>query len=154
CPKTSPGAASAEDWRTNPSEMMYGSRCRPPGMHPAERLTMADKLTVRRRARYVKALSIGIALGAVLAPEVARAQNKAFYLDRLFMAGAPDDAIGMWRPQMGEQTRFFGQFGLGLAYEPFRVRNEVSPTYALERGSYPTPVKFQAEAYADVGVEI
>src|SRR5436190_16982585 len=112
-------------------------------MHPAERLTMADKLTMRGRARYVKALSIGIALGAALSPGIARAQNKTFYLDRLFMAGAPDDAIGVWRPQMGENTRFFGQLGFGFAYQPFRVANEVSSAHGGERYKFEQPVKLQ-----------
>ena len=58
------------------------------------------------------ALAAGGAL--LLAAPVARAQQATFYLDRLYMAGAPEDAIGLWRPQMGAKTRFYGQAGLGF----------------------------------------
>ena len=83
---------------------------------------MADE---RRRTWVLRAVGIGISLLASLAPTSAAAQEKAFYLDRLFFAGAPDDSIGMWRPHMGERTRFYGQLGFGFAYEPFRVENEL-----------------------------
>jgi len=72
------------------------------------------------------------------------------------MAGAPDDGVGVWRPQMGERTRFFGQLGFGFAFEPFRIENEISNQLqrgivARDRGQ---PVKYQLLTYADVGVEI
>jgi OmpA-OmpF porin, OOP family len=117
---------------------------------------MADERrgTSRAQARSVaKALAVGIGLCAALSSQNAAAQEKSFYLDRLFMGGAPDDAIGTWRPEMGsEGTRFFGQLGLGFAYEPFRVENELedrSKRYLLGQ-----PVKLQLITYADVGVEI
>src|SRR3954468_19492735 len=76
------------------------SRRAPGPGETGQRVTMAHKLTLRGRARTVRAASIGLALCAALSPRAAEAQQKAFYLDRLFMAGAPEDAIGMWRPQM------------------------------------------------------
>jgi outer membrane protein OmpA-like peptidoglycan-associated protein len=93
---------------------------------------------------------------ALVSPAVARAQQNTFYLDRLFMAGAPEDAIGMWRPQMGEKTRFFGQLGFGFGYEPFRIENEVanSLTRSQVSSQFSQPVQYQLQAYADVGVEI
>jgi OOP family OmpA-OmpF porin len=115
---------------------------------------MAEKRTGRSRARASwlgKAAAVAIALSASLSTSAARA-DKSFYLDRLYMAGAPDDAIGTWRPQMGDKTRFFGQLGLGFAYEPFRVENHLKD--ATKRYLLSQPVKFQFLTYADVGVEI
>ncbi len=120
---------------------------------------MADQVKQgRNRARNSarKGLAALGAVAALASPAVARAQVSTFYLDRLFMAGAPDDAIGMWRPQMGEKTRFFGQLGMGFGYEPFRYENVTAdPTanYAVS-SRYGQPVTYQLQAYADLGVEI
>jgi outer membrane protein OmpA-like peptidoglycan-associated protein len=87
----------------------------------------------------------------------AEAQQRTFYLDRLNLGGAPDDAVGLWRPQMGEKTRFYGQLGLGFSLNPFRLDNEIHDekerTLARQKG-VATPVSAQLIAYADVGVEI
>jgi outer membrane protein OmpA-like peptidoglycan-associated protein len=106
------------------------------------------------RARRVAAASVVAA--ALLAPSAARAQQRTFYLDRLFIGGAPDDYIGMWRPEMGEKTRFYGQLGLGFGYEPFRIENELSSSFDqnLVSQHFGQPVKTQLMLYADVGVEI
>jgi outer membrane protein OmpA-like peptidoglycan-associated protein len=122
---------------------------------------MADEVDkTRKGARggrgIAAALGAMAALAVVAAPEAAQAQTASFYLDRLFMAGAPDDGIGVWRPQMGEKTRFFGQLGLGFAYDPFRIENEIKDPrqrgiVARDRGA---PVRYQLLTYADVGVEI
>jgi outer membrane protein OmpA-like peptidoglycan-associated protein len=116
---------------------------------------MADELRVRGRrgSGCGKAAAIAVALALPLSPGVAAAQQKAFYLDRLFMAGAPDDAIGTWRPQMGDKTRFFGQLGLGFGYEPFRVENMIKDPSKRSRFQ-DQPVKLQLITYADVGVEL
>jgi OOP family OmpA-OmpF porin len=120
---------------------------------------MADQVK-RGRSRARSSARRGIAaLGCVAAlasPAVARAQAQTFYLDRLFMAGAPDDAIGMWRPHMGEKTRFFGQLGAGFGYEPLRYENVISSDNKRAQISsmQGQPVVYQLQAYADVGVEI
>lgn len=118
---------------------------------------MADEVTVKRRSRVARriatalsALALLAPLASVTSPGVARAQTRAFYLDRLFMAGAPDDAIGVWRPHMGERTRFFGQLGFGFGFEPFRNENQ----YQFTAPTPGAPVKYQLITYADVGVEI
>ncbi|MFT3769916.1 MAG: OmpA family protein [Minicystis sp.] len=98
-----------------------------------------------------KALGAIGALALLAAPAVARAQTASLYLDRLFMAGAPDDGIGIWRPQMGEKTRFFGQLGFGFGLEPFRNENQYSKITPPVPGA---PVRYQLITYADVGVEI
>ena len=123
---------------------------------------MADEVTktrmgARKGRRIAATLGALAAFAAVASPEVAHAQSQTFYLDRLFMAGAPDDGIGVWRPQMGEKTRFFGQLGLGFAFEPFRVENEIKDPAQrglLARDGRGAPVKYQLLTYANVGVEI
>jgi len=89
------------------------------------------------------------------APE-ASAQQKTFYLDRLYMAGAPDDAIGLWRPQFAPKTRFFGQFGLGFGLNPFRIENHVNDgDDAAQLGQVSgAPVSTQLITYLNAGAEI
>src|SRR5688572_30324446 len=57
------------------------------------------------------ALALAATLGVLflLTPRSAEAQASTFYLDRLFMPGAPDDATAVWRPKMHDRTRFYGQ---------------------------------------------
>ncbi len=97
--------------------------------------------------------AFGAAATAVVAltPAVASAQATTFYLDRLFMAGAPGDGIGIWRPEVSDKTRFFGQFGLGFALNPFRTENEIKSATVASRT--PNPVDTQTIMYVDVGVE-
>ena len=101
-------------------------------------------------------LFVAVALVAWLGPQgSARAQDSTFYLDRLYMAGAPDDTMALWRPQMGDKSRFYGQFGLGFALNPFRIENHVKDgTVAaqLDQVSGP-PVATQLATYLNVGFE-
>ncbi|MEP7127098.1 MAG: hypothetical protein ABJE95_39560, partial [Byssovorax sp.] len=76
--------------------------------------------SLRRRApRALTALVAASSIG--LLPSLARAQTATFTVDRLVMAGGPDDGIGVWRPDVAHDTRFFGQVGLGFALNPLRV---------------------------------
>src|SRR5688572_14175330 len=96
------------------------------------------------------------ALLAVLAvPSVAAAQEPTIYLDRLRIGGAPDDGIGVWRPQMGEQTRFFGQLGLGFSVNPYRVEGYIDTIdqSAIVQEQNGHPVTTQLITYASAGVE-
>ena len=81
----------------------------------------------------------------------AAAQQPGFYLDRLDMGGAPEDGYAVWRPRMGEKTRFYGQFALGYTLHPLRGET-VAPLGA--RGDVPDPVSNQLANYLSVGVEI
>ena len=74
-----------------------------------------------------------------LAPGEARAQTRTFSVDRLLMAGAPDDGIAVWRPDVGRDTRFFGQIGLGYALNPLRIDNYVDDLNKAEKlkGKWP-----------------
>ena len=84
------------------------------------------------------------------------AQDTTFSLDRLRVGGAPDDGVGVWRPQMGERERFFGQFLLGFSYNPFRIEQHIEDDRQAQRMSSVSgsPVETQLTGYADVGVEI
>src|SRR5262245_2306019 len=114
-----------------------------------------DRCVTRRRALR-HAVPLLVLLGALAAPEAALAQNATFYLDRLQRAGAPDDGVGLWRPQMGEKTRFYGQLGIGYSLNPFRVENYVdtldqAPIVEKQNGN---PVTMQLTTYVNAGVEI
>jgi OmpA-OmpF porin, OOP family len=105
-------------------------------------------LSARRRA-----CAAACALALVgLAPS-ARAQTTTFAVDRLVMAGAPGDGIAVWRPDLSDKTRFFGQLGLGLAVNPLRVDNYVDnlDNAAKIKGN---PVSSQFTTYFNVGAEI
>ncbi|WP_438019551.1 OmpA family protein [Sorangium sp. So ce315] len=91
---------------------------------------------------------------AALAPSTAQAQDRTFYLDRLRMAGAPDDGIGVWRPHMGERTRIFGQLGLGVSVHPLRNDNYVDNLAVEEQLDGAGPVSSQLITYLNAGVEI
>ncbi len=107
------------------------------------------------RAALFAVASLALILATPRGAWAQAAGKPTLYLDRLFMAGAPDDAIGLWRPQMGEKTRFYGQIGLGFGLNPFRTENHVSQTNDVAALA-PTgaPVKAQLIGYLDAGVEI
>jgi OmpA-OmpF porin, OOP family len=90
---------------------------------------------------------------AALFPAAASAQDKTFNVDRLYMAGAPDDGVGVWRPEMGGSTRLFGQFGLGLAINPLRTDNFVDELNkeATLKGN---PLTSQLIGYFNAGAQI
>lgn len=92
----------------------------------------------------------------VLGSAEAGAQQQTFYLDRLYMAGSPDDGIALWRPQMAPKTRFYGQLGMGFALNPFRIEHHVKDEatageLSAESGA---PISTQLITYIDAGFEI
>ncbi|HVY46247.1 MAG TPA: OmpA family protein, partial [Minicystis sp.] len=108
--------------------------------------------SVRRAAG---ALLAAAAFGATLASAApAEAQTNTFYLDRLQIGGAPDDTFALWRPQMGERTRFFGQAALGFAFRPFRTEDLVPDPTARAAAQLATPVNEQLITYLNAGVEV
>ncbi|KYF77819.1 cell envelope biogenesis protein OmpA [Sorangium cellulosum] len=116
-----------------------------PGRKPRHRSRLRCALT---------AAALAAPALAALAPSTARAQDRTFYLDRLRMAGAPDDGIGVWRPHMGERTRLFGQLGLGVSVHPLRNDNYVDDLAIEERLQGDGPVTSQLITYLNAGVEI
>lgn len=104
-----------------------------------------------RRQTKANKWALGACCGAALslAPAVAAAQASTFYLDRLYMAGAPDDGIGIWRPEVGEKVRFFGTLGVGFQLNPFRNENYIDGN----KGAFGNPVDTQTGMYLHVGAE-
>jgi OOP family OmpA-OmpF porin len=105
----------------------------------------------RRAGRALTALLAASSVGLV--PAIVRAQTRTFTVDRLVIAGAPDDGIGVWRPDVGRDTRFFGQLGLGLAINPLRVDNYVDDLNKAEKIAGPA-VSSQFITYFNAGVEL
>jgi OmpA-OmpF porin, OOP family len=120
--------------------------------------TGRDGETRHVTARSVKRRALAVlAAGALLLGALpASAQVRTFYLDRLFMAGSPDDAIGLWRPQMAPKTRFFGQFGLGFGLNPLRTENLLNDPRDAAKFSrdHGAPVTSQFIGYLNGGVEL
>lgn len=109
----------------------------------------------RRVRKYAFGASVAL-FSVVAAPQVASAQQSTFYLDRLQIGGAPDDGIGIWRPQLGEKTRFFGQLGVGLSLNPLRVENYIDTIdqSKIVEDQNGAPVPLQLTTYVSAGVEI
>ncbi|MEP7124056.1 MAG: hypothetical protein ABJE95_24225 [Byssovorax sp.] len=108
--------------------------------------------SLRRRApRALAALVAASSIG--LLPTLAQAQTATFTVDRLVMAGGPDDGIGVWRPDVAHDPRFFGQVGLGFALNPLRVDNYVDDLNKAEKIAGP-PVSSQLITYLNAGVEV
>ena len=105
----------------------------------------------RSAGRALTALLAAASIG--LLPTSARAAPTTFTLDRLVMAGGPDDGIGIWRPEVARSTRFFAQVGLGFALNPFRVDNYVDDLNKAEKIAGP-PVSSQLITYVNAGVEL
>jgi len=82
----------------------------------------------------------------------AGAQASLFTLDRAQPSGAPDDGFMVFRPRMGQETRFYGNMGLGFALNPLRkdaVTNDAGAKRNME-----DPVGGQVLVYPSVGIEI
>jgi OmpA-OmpF porin, OOP family len=105
---------------------------------------------------YRRLSAVLVVLAFLALPGTAAAQDTTMYLDRLRIGGAPDDGIGVWRPQLGERTRFFGQIGLGFSLNPYRVENYIDTVdqSAIVERENGAPVGMQLTTYASAGVEI
>jgi outer membrane protein OmpA-like peptidoglycan-associated protein len=94
-----------------------------------------------------------LATAAVLALAPAASAQTTFAVDRLIIAGAPGDGIAVWRPDVAEKTRFFGQLGLGLSVNPLRVDNYVDNLNDADKIKG-NPLATQFITYLNVGAEI
>ncbi|NUO51048.1 MAG: OmpA family protein [Polyangiaceae bacterium] len=87
---------------------------------------------------------------------VASAQDTTFSLDRLRLGGAPDDGMGLWRPEIADKPRLYGQFMLGYSHNPFRIENHIhdeAQADAMDAVSG-APVRGQLTGYFDIGFEV
>jgi OmpA-OmpF porin, OOP family len=90
----------------------------------------------------------------ILTPLRSGAQQKTLYLDRLTMAGAPDDGFAVWRPYTSPRTRLFAQMGLGLAFSPLLLRTVSRDNNPALLNYNNSPVSSQLIQYATVGAEL
>ncbi len=101
-----------------------------------------------------RATALFLFIVAFLTPFEASAQQKTLYLDRLTMAGAPDDGIAVWRPYTSQKTRFFAQMGLGLTFSPLLLRTISRDNNPQLQTYNNSPVSSQLIDYATVGAEL
>jgi OmpA-OmpF porin, OOP family len=104
-----------------------------------------------RSRRAVAFLAFAVVL---LTPLAAGAQQKTLYLDRLTMAGAPDDGFAVWRPYTSAKTRLFAQMGLGLTFSPLLLRTISRDNNPALQNYTESPVGQQLIDYATVGAEL
>jgi outer membrane protein OmpA-like peptidoglycan-associated protein len=105
----------------------------------------------RHAAKLVAALALGFG-ALVAAPSTARAQSDYFYLDRAQISGAPDDGYMVWRPHVGEETRFYGFAALGYTHNP--LRNETVTSDPQTQYEISDPIRGQFLSYLSVGAEL
>lgn len=101
-----------------------------------------------------RAVALLLSAVALLTPVAARAQQKTLYLDRLTMAGAPDDGLGVWRPYTSPKTRLFAQMGIGLTFSPLLLRTISKDNNPALQNYSKSPVSPQLIDYATVGAEL
>jgi len=99
---------------------------------------------------------LGAALFALISPTIAHAQSNTFSLDRLRIGGAPDDGIAVWRPEIGDRARIFGQLALGFSLNPLRIENEIEDDLNRQKvaAASGAPLETQFTGYFDVGFEV
>lgn len=114
-------------------------------------LVLGAWLMRRRRSSrlFRSALVLGVLL---LVPRISNAQTPTFYLDRLPLAGGPEDGTAVWRPVFG-RTGVFGQIALGYVRDPLRVSSFVYDANQA-RALHGAAVHLQVMGYATAGVEL
>ncbi|WP_394826231.1 OmpA family protein [Pendulispora albinea] len=94
---------------------------------------------------------------ALLCSTRANAQQTTFHLDRLEIAGSPEDGLVMWRPVTQPKPIFFGQLALGYSRNPLHTSNFVNADTdrtVLARNGTPTgAIQNQFTTYATLGVQ-
>lgn len=93
-----------------------------------------------------------LAAASFLVVARAGAQTTTFYLDRLLIAGAPEDGLAVFRPHIGP-TRLYGQLALGYAAKSLRADNLTRDPNIIRALEGP-PVDLQLNAYITLGAEI
>src|SRR4051812_48013646 len=86
-----------------------------------------------RRARWASAFASALGFAATFAASSARAQQQTFHLDRIEVAGAPDDGIAIMRPYTRQNTIFYGQLALGYSLNPLKMTTITSDRGTLAR---------------------
>jgi len=95
--------------------------------------------------------SAGWAAGLFCLPD-AHAQATTFTLDRMMVAGGPDDGIAVFRPVTQDKPIFFAQLGLGYSANPLHTINVVHDSTTLNRSSAGL-IQGQITQYTTAGFE-
>jgi outer membrane protein OmpA-like peptidoglycan-associated protein len=90
-------------------------------------------------------------LGALLAARPAQAQ-RAFYLDRVQIGGAPDDGLVTRRPYMSPETRIYGSTTLGYVVDALRASTVAASTRVEDK--IENLIQQQLMGYFSGGIEI
>jgi OmpA-OmpF porin, OOP family len=98
------------------------------------------------------ALLFGAVLfGALLAARPAQAQ-RAFYLDRVQIGGAPDDGLVTRRPYMSPETRIYGSTTLGYVLDALRASTVAASSRVEDK--IENLIQQQLMGYFSGGIEI
>jgi outer membrane protein OmpA-like peptidoglycan-associated protein len=99
-----------------------------------------------------RTVTILAAIGSLFAAREAHAQQQTFHLDRVEVAGSPDDGLVLFRPYTRQNTIFFGQFALGYSLNPLRTSDITGDRGTLNR-SAAAVISGQFTTYANAGFE-
>jgi outer membrane protein OmpA-like peptidoglycan-associated protein len=108
----------------------------------------SGRLDLRWWFRLFAALSLALLGGT----KAASAQSGYFYLDRIQVAGAPDDGITVFRPYVRPGNRLFANLGLGYSHNP--LRKDVVTDDPTVADSIDNPVKGQLILYPAFGGQL
>jgi OmpA-OmpF porin, OOP family len=106
----------------------------------------------RRRRLYPLALTLACTAALTGMSSRASAQQRTFHLDRLEMAGGPEDGIGLFRPVTNQRTILFGQLGVGYQFRPLRTSTITTDDATLSR-SKSSVITHQLAIYGNAGFQ-
>ncbi|AUX40188.1 uncharacterized protein SOCE26_015870 [Sorangium cellulosum] len=125
----------------------------PGGVALVALLSMLAASRGRRARRSPRSAAALLTIALLLAwPRRSEAQESTFYLDRLQVAGAPDDGMAVWRPAIGP-TRLFAQATVNYAHNALRVETFVHDP-ARARALRGPAVASQLTTHYTVGAEL
>ena len=109
------------------------------------------RVVARGRSSVLGQLIVGTALAATgLFASPASAQTRTYMLDRAQISGAPDDGFMVYRPYVGDETRFYANAALGFSLNPLRD-DHVHSELDLDG---PAPIVGQFPVYLSAGLQI
>ncbi len=114
---------------------------------PAVALNLSNRMNARRL------LVSGLALVGFLAPLDASAQSRTFHLDRLDVAGGPDDGVVLVRPKFRKTPNLFAQVGMGYMLNPLKTSTLTADAITL-RGSGRGVIEHQVTTTLTFGAQL
>ncbi len=107
--------------------------------------------THRRRRSAAVAAACGMV--ALAATNRAEAQQRTPHLDRMEVAGAPDDGIALFRPVTNQRNIFFGQLAIGYQFRPLRT-STITTSQSIRARSSSSVISNQLGVYGNAGFQI